>query len=328
MNTDQLVLQPEYIYMDAERKKVYFCCLPGYQKEIQGQLRGLTEYILPKLDHEDNQAVMLGYGIYRKALEPGFQLEVVKEAIYQKEDEADKNAAAQKEDKYQEMLSEKQENEIIDSVIPDEQKKEEIKNRKKEKRIPWNWILCCGAGGAAALAVLAAGFWGVIPKLPIEIVLGIGIMALGAGAFTAWITEKKKRKQEQTAQWHNKIKQETDSSPVSGQVRKEENIKKDPETIREERKAETSITGELFGTKKMCIRDSLLRVLDYPQVLAKTVRMKLPFHESISGNGAYVEQLPWSCLLYTSKASIIFFISIILMPMNGDQCTCLLYTSR
>ena len=250
MNTDQLVLQPEYIYMDAERKKVYFCCLPGYQKEIQGQLRGLTEYILPKLDHEDNQAVMLGYGIYRKALEPGFQLEVIKEAIYQKEDEADKNAAAQKEDKYQEMLSEKQENEIIDSVIPDEQKKEEIKNRKKEKRIPWNWILCCGAGGAAALAVLAAGFWGVIPKLPIEIVLGIGIMALGAGAFTAWITEKKKRKQEQTAQWHNKIKQETDSSPVSGQVRKEENIKKDPETIREERKAETSITGELFGTKK------------------------------------------------------------------------------
>ena len=83
----------------------------------------MTEYILPKLDHEDNQAVMLGYGIYRKALEPGFQLEVIKEAIYQKEDEADKNAAAQKEDKYQEMLSEKQENEIIDSVIPDEQKK-------------------------------------------------------------------------------------------------------------------------------------------------------------------------------------------------------------
>ena len=250
MNTDQLVLQPEYIYMDAERKKVYFCCLPGYQKEIQGQLRGLTEYILPKLDHEDNQAVMLGYGIYRKALEPGFQLEVVKEAIYQKEDEADKNAASPKEDKYQEILSEKQENEIIDAVIPDEQKKEEIKNRKKEKRIPWNWILCCGAGGAAALAVLAAGFWGVIPKLPIEIVLGIGIMALGAGAFTAWITEKKKRKQEQTAQWHNKIKQEPDSSPVSGQIRKKENIKKDPETIREDRKTETSITGELFGTKK------------------------------------------------------------------------------
>ena len=30
--------------------------------------------------------------------------------------------------------SEKQEKEIIDAVIPDEQKKEEIKNRKKEKR--------------------------------------------------------------------------------------------------------------------------------------------------------------------------------------------------
>lgn len=93
-------------------------------------------------------------------------------------------------------------------------------------------------------------FLGVIPKLPIEIVLGIGIMALGAGAFTAWITEKKKRKQEQTAQWHNKIKQEPDSSPVSGQIRKKENIKKDPETIREDRKTETSITGELLEQRK------------------------------------------------------------------------------
>ena len=56
----------------------------------------MTEYILPKLDHEDNQAVMLGYGIYRKALEPGFQLEVIKEAIYQKEDEADKKCSCSK----------------------------------------------------------------------------------------------------------------------------------------------------------------------------------------------------------------------------------------
>ena len=96
MNTDQLVLQPEYIYMDAERKKSVFLLPSRISKRNSGAARGLTEYILPKLDHEDNQAVMLGYGIYRKALEPGFQLEVIKEAIYQKEDEADKNAAAQK----------------------------------------------------------------------------------------------------------------------------------------------------------------------------------------------------------------------------------------
>ena len=28
MNSDQLVLQPEYIYMDISAGKVYFCCLP------------------------------------------------------------------------------------------------------------------------------------------------------------------------------------------------------------------------------------------------------------------------------------------------------------
>lgn len=250
MNTDQLVLQPEYIYMDAGRRKVYFCCLPGYQKEIQEQLRGLTEYILPKLDHEDNQAVMLGYGIYRKALEPGFQLEVIKEAIYQKEGESDKKIADQKENEHQEIRMEKQEDETVDPVTLDEQKKEQTKIRKKEKKIPWNWLICCGTGGVAALAVLAAGFWGTIPELPIETVLGTGIMFLGAGAFTAWITEKKKRKQEQTAQWRDKIKQEPDSNFASVQATKEENIKKDPETIQESRKTEISLTGELFGTKK------------------------------------------------------------------------------
>ena len=86
MNPEQLILRPEYIYLDIESQKVYFCCLPGFYREIQQQFRELTEYILPKLDHEDEQAVVLGYGIYKKALEPGFQLETVKAAVYRKEE--------------------------------------------------------------------------------------------------------------------------------------------------------------------------------------------------------------------------------------------------
>ena len=55
LNPCQLILEPEYIYLDAERKSVRFCYLPGFHGEIQKQFQSLAEYILPKLDHEDGK---------------------------------------------------------------------------------------------------------------------------------------------------------------------------------------------------------------------------------------------------------------------------------
>ena len=82
LNPCQLILEPEYIYMDAGKKNIQFCYMPGYQKELQKQLQKLLEYILPKIDHDDGQAVVLGYGIYRRALEESFHLEHIKEELY------------------------------------------------------------------------------------------------------------------------------------------------------------------------------------------------------------------------------------------------------
>ena len=56
LNTEQLVLCPEYIFLDVEKKEVSFCCLPDYHRPVQEQFRELTEYLLPKLDHEDPTA--------------------------------------------------------------------------------------------------------------------------------------------------------------------------------------------------------------------------------------------------------------------------------
>ena len=47
LNPCQLILEPEYIYLDAERKSVRFCYLPGFHGEIQKQFQSLAEYILP-----------------------------------------------------------------------------------------------------------------------------------------------------------------------------------------------------------------------------------------------------------------------------------------
>ena len=76
-------MKPEYMYVDVEKRQIYFCYLPGYDEDVRQKFQELTEYILPILDHEDSKAVMLGYGIYRRALEDSFHLEYIKKELYQ-----------------------------------------------------------------------------------------------------------------------------------------------------------------------------------------------------------------------------------------------------
>lgn len=90
MNPGQLLVQPEYMYLDVEKKKLYFCCVPGKAGDVREEFRVLTEYVLPKIDHEDGDAVILGYGVYRRALEDTFHLEYVKEEIYKGRDSREK----------------------------------------------------------------------------------------------------------------------------------------------------------------------------------------------------------------------------------------------
>lgn len=77
LDGDQLILDPEYIYLDRIEGEVCLCYFPGYGKPVREQLRCLTEYLLPCIDHEDSRGVTLGYGLYRMLVEDGFQMEAV-----------------------------------------------------------------------------------------------------------------------------------------------------------------------------------------------------------------------------------------------------------
>ena len=99
LNPDMLILKPDYMYVDAGQKELYFCCLPGYDESIRTQFQGLTEYLLPRLDHEDQRAVMLGYGVYRRAMDDTFHLEQIKEEDPQKYEELRENALRKKQQK-------------------------------------------------------------------------------------------------------------------------------------------------------------------------------------------------------------------------------------
>lgn len=241
LNPGQLVLDPDYVYLDVEKKNLYFCYLPGYEKEVREQFRLFTEYILPKLDHEDGQAVMLGYGIYRSALEDSFHLEYIKKELYQKREEMPEEIFRQDDiPEKKEAVSEEREIPLMDDLWNREEKgnqkkyqkekqKEKLKEKQKEKQknkkikrendrmqeYPGNidekhevkksaWLITAAAVTVAAmLGILAANLFGYLPWLSVEIAMGTGLVLLGCGLLAYFVSRRKRRKEQKN--WREKV---------------------------------------------------------------------------------------------------------------------------
>ena len=245
MNTDQLLLCPEYIFLDIEKREVKFCCLPDYHHPIQEQFRELTEYLLPRLDHEDPQAVSMGYGVYRKAMETGFQLENIKEAIYQNREGTGKNdnkESAQKQeqkltgnnldgaDNFGEEIQKKTDvSQLLKTDMEDKTSKR--KDKKKEESVShksaneWTAALLCVSTAAVMIILLILRYLGYLPGIPAEAIFGGTIILLALAAFLSWTAEKKKQKKQMSAEWRKKVKRELDDTYESSSEkrRKERN---------------------------------------------------------------------------------------------------------
>lgn len=63
---DDLLLEADKIFLDASGKNVWFCFFPAADGDLSTQMKGLGEYLLPRLDYEDAEGVVLGYAFYQK----------------------------------------------------------------------------------------------------------------------------------------------------------------------------------------------------------------------------------------------------------------------
>ena len=233
MNTDQLLLCPEYIFLDIEKREVKFCCLPDYHHPIQEQFRELTEYLLPRLDHEDPQAVSMGYGVYRKAMETGFQLEHIKEAIYQNREVTGKNDnkdSVQKQgqkppennldgaDNFGEKIQEKADvSHLLETDVENKTSKRKKDKKKEESDFQkssseWTGALLCVSTAAVLIILLILRYLGYLPGIPAEAIFGGAIILLALAAFLSWTAEKKKQKKQMSAEWRKKVKRELDDT--------------------------------------------------------------------------------------------------------------------
>ena len=242
MNPEQLVLMPEYMFLEVEKKEIYFCLLPGYKKELREQFQALTEYILPKIDHEDEAAVRIGYGIYRRALEDSFHLEHLKEELFRSSlgensgkhygcpEEKEGGEEGYKEQTKEFSVSGTEEGEPDDGLLWSRkdnseknirQGKESGRNKKdrenkgrKGERKKGKELLKKMAGFFSGITVLAflagAKALGWLPKIETSVILGTVIAGMGTGmlVYTAAKKVRKKKEEEQELDSQRRMRRE------------------------------------------------------------------------------------------------------------------------
>lgn len=74
LNEENLILLPEYIYVDIETKQAFLCFYPHYHVNIHQSFQRFAEYLLQKTDHKDEKAVVLAYAFYKQTANEDYDL--------------------------------------------------------------------------------------------------------------------------------------------------------------------------------------------------------------------------------------------------------------
>lgn len=268
INPAQLVLKPQYIFADCEKKELFFCLMPGYDKDIKEQFQLLTEYILPKIDHEDGEAVILGYGVYRRTMENSFHLEHIKEELYRKQDNKEEIKTETKKDSREISVQETGEENFMQSSEMSENFWREDKAEKTDSHKLFGKKVTVFALILLALAgVTIAISGGYLPHQDISVLLGIVLAGMGGIMLAVVIIRKAKAVYKQPQGESRKKQQlsETFARPPVNEILQEgseDSIKtmrekKSPHREREEDFGETVVlsAGVVSGPASLVSRE-------------------------------------------------------------------------
>ncbi len=69
LTENDILLKPEFVFIESDTEQMVYCYFPGNQHDICKQFKEFMEYLLRILNHKDEQAVRLAYGIYQRVIE-------------------------------------------------------------------------------------------------------------------------------------------------------------------------------------------------------------------------------------------------------------------
>lgn len=218
LDGNKLILEPEWIYLDVESRKPFFCYLPSHDGDLGKSFEMLAEYILHTLNQEDDRTVLLGYEIYRQTKIPNYNLqELLKKVSGEMKEETPVKSVFREEEEIPEK-----ENVISETKIEEKETKKirpvwkEPLQPKQQKR---NRVLLFWSGVLIMMLLLIyLAFWfGVL-----EVTQAGGLTFLLIGLTGYGVSSQKKEKKEKPD--FNEKKKE--KRPEKSQLKEDEAIEK------------------------------------------------------------------------------------------------------
>lgn len=121
LDPDMIIFHPEYVFCDVstgEWSLIYSC---GEKKLVRNGLRQLFEFILERLDHKDQNAVITGYGMYKRVCRE----EIPIDRIFDKTEELVKQSV-RSDTNAEYVLEEKVNEKVMPMVVSQEQEFGEV----------------------------------------------------------------------------------------------------------------------------------------------------------------------------------------------------------
>lgn len=81
LNENDLILQPEHIYIELTSCRASVCYAPGYKIDIGKQMARLIEYLMNKVEYNDKDAVLYIYNLYSVCRDEEFSFSELLTAI-------------------------------------------------------------------------------------------------------------------------------------------------------------------------------------------------------------------------------------------------------
>lgn len=74
LKEEQLLLDPEYIYVAPNGFHASLCLVPGMEGDLPAALSGLLQYLLDRVDHKDRDGVVIAYNLYQESRKENYGL--------------------------------------------------------------------------------------------------------------------------------------------------------------------------------------------------------------------------------------------------------------
>lgn len=81
LQESNVLLEPEFIYIEPDTYQVWLCYVPGYQGDFPAAMGKLLHFLLKKADHQDNDTVVLAYRLYQESQKDYFGMEDLIKAV-------------------------------------------------------------------------------------------------------------------------------------------------------------------------------------------------------------------------------------------------------